>query len=129
MSSVYHRPPQASSGLGNLAPVDSRRHRCRRDPSLRYWHHEGDLLSSTCWDRVEHVAHDVGDVIEACQVFRRGEGESVSAAGLILADFGMASWLASILPFCSGSTAGRWEPVVEIALLAGPEHGRDAQHR
>ena len=65
-----------------------------------YWHHEGDLLCSSCWDRVEHLAHDVGDVIEACRAFHRGDKELVPTASVILADFGMDASPALIPGHC-----------------------------
>jgi hypothetical protein len=56
---------------------------CGRDPGLRYWHSEGDLLCWPCWLRVEHLGEDVtsrGVVFDACRLFREGNFESLSGA-------------------------------------------------
>ena len=53
---------------------------CEKDPGLRFWHSEGNVLCWPCWERVEHLDHKAADVIAACHAFRCGDVESISAA-------------------------------------------------
>ena len=51
---------------------------CGKDPGLRYWHSEGNVLCWPCWERVEHLDHKAAEVIGACFAIRRGDAESLS---------------------------------------------------
>jgi hypothetical protein len=56
---------------------------CGRDPGLRHWYWEGDLLCWPCWLRVEHLGEDRearAVVFAACRLFRTGDIEARSAA-------------------------------------------------
>ena len=66
---MSHQDPFAGRSMTCIA--------CRRDPGLKHWHFEGDLLCWRCWQRVEHLGNpaDPGDAIAVCRLFRAEEGE------------------------------------------------------